>query len=396
MATEKLIKLAEEKDCSGCGACLNVCPTGSISMLAVEDSLHLYPSISDTSCIKCGKCRKVCPVLTVAHRINPDYSQHYYCAWNKSLDQRRLSTSGGVGSAIVGEALKRGYYVAGVKFDDHWHAEHVVTNDAFIASQFRGSKYLQSDTTSIYQDIKHLIDAGEKVLFIGTPCQIAAINAVVQKAEGNLLTCGIICHGVNAPVVWSDFVEYLQNKKHGVLKSYNFRSKKKGWGKLYIDYEMTDGRQFAEPAWQNLFHVWFGQHYMMRESCFHCAYRKEERFSDLVIGDFWGIEKVLPQLETKEGASVLITTTEKGESFIESLNCLELIAVDAKKTSSVLKGFIAKKGNEIKLNEQIETMHHFAAQYHTKAFAEMAKLYPCPARLDLLIASLKHHLGLNR
>mgnify|MGYP002623066408 CR=1 FL=1 len=396
MATEKLIQLANERECSGCGACVNVCPTGSIIMRPVDDSLHLYPSITETTCIKCGKCMTTCPVLTIKYRESPRPTQHYYCAWNKSLDQRRLSTSGGVGSAIVNEALNRGYYVAGVKFDDHWHVEHVVTNDVIIANQFRGSKYLQSDTSTIYKKIKHMIYGGEKVLFVGTPCQIDAVKSVVPKADDKLLTCGIICHGVNAPVVWSDFVEYLQNKKHGVLKSYNFRSKKKGWGKLYIDYEMTNGKQYTEPAWKNLFHVWFGQHYMMRESCFHCAYRKEERYSDLVIGDFWGIEKVLPQLETKDGASVLITTTEQGQQFVDNLDCLELIRVDAKKTPTVLKGFLAKKGNEVKLNTQLESMHRFAAHYHSKTFAEMAKLYPCPTRWDLLVASLKHHIGKKR
>lgn len=395
MAKEQLIKLANEACCSGCGACQNVCPTHSICMKSVSDSLHFYPMINNDSCVECGKCMRACPVLNVPQQDDRLMNPQYYCAWNKSTEQRQQSTSGGVGSAIVTEALNRGYYVSGVRFDDHWHVEHVVTKDANIANQFRGSKYLQSDTSTIYQEIKHLIDAGEKVLFVGTPCQIEAVKSVVPKAGDNLLTCGIICHGVNAPVVWSDFMRYLQNKKKSVLKSYNFRSKKKGWGKLYIDYEMTNGKQYEEPAWKNLFHVWFGQHYIMRESCFHCPYRKEERYSDLVVGDFWGVEKVLPQLETRDGVSVLITCTEQGQKFVDGLDSLELIAVDAKKTSLVLKGFLAKKGNETTVKKQIEIMHRFAEQYHSKTFAEMAKLYPCPTRLGLLMSLVKSHLGIK-
>ena len=165
---------------------------------------------------------------------------------------------------------------------------------------------------------------------------------------------------------------------------------------MYIDYELTNGKQYAEPAWKNLFHVWFGQHYMMRESCFHCPYRKEERFSDLVIGDFWGIEKILPQLDTKDGVSVLIAATDQGQRFIAETEGLELTSVDAKKTASVLKGFTTKKGSEDLTNKQIAIMHRFATEYQSKSFLEMAKSYPCPTRLDLIKASIKHHLGIKR
>lgn len=396
MAKGRVIELANESICNGCGACLNVCPTGSISMAAVEDSLHFYPSINTDTCVECGKCERICPALHNTHQDVKSFAPQYYCAWNKSAEQRRMCTSGGVGAAIVSEALKKGYYVAGVRFDERWHAEHIVTNDAAIADQFRGSKYLQSDTSSVYKRIKDLIKRRERVLFIGTPCQVDAVKAVVPNSEGSLLTCGIICHGVNAPVVWSDFVNYLQNKKKGELKQYNFRSKIKGWGTLFIDYEMSGGKRYAEPAWRNMFHIWFGKHYMMRESCFHCTYRKKERYSDLVIGDFWGVEKVLPKLATKDGVSALICVTEYGQQFIKNSEMLEMIPVEAKQAVSVLKGFLAKNDNEDIVTKQIGDMHRFAVQYHSRSFSEMVELYPCPTRLDMIKASIKYHLGLNK
>lgn len=49
----------EKKDCTGCCACMNICPKGAIDM--VEDSEgFLYPEVNDALCIRCGKCLGVC------------------------------------------------------------------------------------------------------------------------------------------------------------------------------------------------------------------------------------------------------------------------------------------------------------------------------------------------
>ena len=304
---EKKIELAPKSQCTGCGTCNDTCPTASIAFRL--SGLHYYPYIDEERCIKCGKCMNVCPPLKVGTRREREDNNTplYYCAWNKDTQERYNATSGGVGGALAKHALDEGWYVCGAAFTDEWELKHIVSNEEAILERIRGSKYLQSNTDGVYRRIIELLNAGERVLFLGTPCQADALRSLVpSKYTKFLLTCEIICHGVNSPLVWKDYRKYIESVCGSKLASYNFRSKSKGWGKLRVSYCYYNGKKVDVPAYRNIFHNWFGQHYMMRESCFRCKYRIKERYSDIIIGDFWGIENIAPELDVKKGASVLI------------------------------------------------------------------------------------------
>ena len=66
-----------------------------------------------------------------------------------------------------------------------------------------------------------------------------------------------------------------------------------------MSYSFENNERKDVPADRNIFHSWFGHHYMMRESCFRCPYRTISRYSDIVIGDFWGIESIEPNLDVE-------------------------------------------------------------------------------------------------
>lgn len=385
--------LVERSRCTGCMACYSVCHTDSIRLVETADSLHYYPEINNNTCINCGQCERVCvPLHPEILKKGEPYSERYFCAWDKDEHSRMHSTSGGVASALARFAISNGYYVAGAAFDEQWHLKHIVSNDVSVVDKLRGSKYLLSDTKTIYQEIRSILVSGGKVLFFGTPCEISALNALVPSSfRKHLVTCGIVCHGVNAPIVWEDFVDYLNNKFKSKLKTYNFRSKSKGWGKLQISFSFENGKRVDEPAYRNLFHVWFGKHYMLRESCMNCIYRTQERYSDIAIGDFWGIEKLNPALSDKRGVSVLIIASEKGEDFVRSSTNVEMIETDPLTTPKVLKGYLPT--NEENKSEA-ERAKLFAQNYHTKSFIEMRTLYPSITIMDRVIASVKNRLKL--
>ncbi|MDX2480656.1 MAG: 4Fe-4S binding protein [Desulfuromusa sp.] len=44
--------------CSGCGACVGVCPTGA---LAIDIFKSHKPVINESKCTDCGLCYDVCP-----------------------------------------------------------------------------------------------------------------------------------------------------------------------------------------------------------------------------------------------------------------------------------------------------------------------------------------------
>ena len=52
--------LAEEKLCSGCSACADVCPKGAIKMTPDREGFP-RPAVDNSLCIECGACENICP-----------------------------------------------------------------------------------------------------------------------------------------------------------------------------------------------------------------------------------------------------------------------------------------------------------------------------------------------
>lgn len=62
---------------------------------------------------------------------------------------------------------------------------------------------------------------------------------------------------------------------------------------------------------------------ILRESCYHCHFKKINRISDITLADFWGIEKVLPKMDDNKGTSLMILNSEKGRELFSLIkdNC---------------------------------------------------------------------------
>ena len=52
--------ICRENECTGCNACVNVCPKNAISTKKVLSG-YFFMEIDGQKCINCGKCEKVCP-----------------------------------------------------------------------------------------------------------------------------------------------------------------------------------------------------------------------------------------------------------------------------------------------------------------------------------------------
>ena len=391
---KNVIKLAAKSDCTGCGACIAVCPKSAITFKHTN-SLHFYPEIDFSKCVACETCIKICPQLS-SQNHSRNKSLSFFAAYNNDAVEREAASSGGVSGALALKGLNDGHYVCGVGFDNEWYLSHIVSKDVAILDKIRGSKYLFSDASYAIGKIRTLLCDSKKVLFFGTPCQVdGLVNTIPQKYRGGLITCEILCHGVNSPIVWSDYISWLQTCHHGLLTSYNFRSKSHGWGNsargganLRVAYTMDNGVHKDVPAYKNLFHSWFGHHYMMRESCFRCKYRSEHRISDITIGDFWGVENILTIESQSKGVSAVLCNTLAGAEFVRQSN-LHLIEVDADKTKSMLKGY----SKQIKDPEpQLRSMREFEQEYLSYGFKYMARKYRTQTLLERIFAALKCRL----
>ena len=388
MQSQNNVLSVSHDECVGCGACVATCPKSCISMK--QYGFFAFPEIESSFCIQCGKCLNICPAIKVSVPNNDETPMGvYYYAWNTDKKQRESSTSGGVGSAIAKYAIENGYAVCGVELNSKMEVKHIISSENDIIDKIKGSKYVESTiNTEIYHSIQELLKQGNKVLFFGTPCQVSAIqNMTPAKYKHLLLTCEIICHGVNSSIVWKDYIEDLQRKFQSSVKSYNFRSKTKGWGKLRVSAEFTNGNKLDVPAWKNQFHIWFGHHYILRYSCQLCKYRKVNRQADLCIGDFWGIEKIDASIDAMGGISVLMARTSKGISVIQDVPSLYMHKVESKSTIQVLKGYTEKRKLEI-IKDELNASREFEYKYKQFGYIKMTLLYPCPTLYDLVKNSI--------
>lgn len=301
--------------CSGCGACINICPKDALSLC--PDDLGYYRStINPEKCIDCGRCVKVCPALNLPENHNNKHPRCYeFVAASDEIVEK--SSSGGVFSALAEQALKRKGVVAGAAWKDDFSVGHIIVKDKKELFQLQKSKYLQSYIGNVFRDIKMQLVENKFVLFSGCPCQVAGLKSYLGKEYDNLLLVDLLCG--NAPSTMF-FKKYLDDEfPEGVLK-YQFRHKARGWNSNCIKVELKDGRTIirqggAEDGYQRVYH----NHVMCAVHCERCKYQNAPRFGDITIGDFWWIDKKDPDIETKQGVSAVLCNNEKGQQFFDSI-----------------------------------------------------------------------------
>lgn len=240
-----MIEIKNKKDCCGCHACVSVCAKHCITMQTDSEGF-LYPVVDKDSCTDCGLCEKVCPVI---HQSAPVGPQATYIAINRDEGIRLQSSSGGIFSLLAEKIISEGGVVFGARFDENWDVVHAWTDTIEGIAPFRSSKYVQSRIGNTYREARAFLQQGRKVLFSGTPCQIAGLKKYLRKEYDNLLTVDFICHGVPSAGVWQRYLSELREELRAergvgkntvplsmdelpVITGISFRDKTNGWKKI--------------------------------------------------------------------------------------------------------------------------------------------------------------------
>ncbi len=308
--------LADRNLCSGCSACSDICPKECIKMTPDREGFP-YPEIDPSLCIECGACRKACPVLCKPVGVKPKRAYAYI---NPDPETVEHSSSGGAFTALATKILSEGGAVVGALLDENLRAHHAVVESVDGLSALRGSKYVESDTVGIFKKVKKLISTGRSVLFSGTPCQTAAARSYIGECD-LLITVELACHGVPSPLVFERYIEYLE-KTHGArVVGFNFRHKKSGWRSYGTRALLEDGRELFSTVNDDPYMRAFLSDACLRPSCHACAFKETDgrRYADILIGDFWGVEKIFPEIDGGGGVSLVIVHTERGGELFSSV-----------------------------------------------------------------------------
>ena len=307
------------KNCTGCGACANICHQQAIRMVEDERGF-LKPQINKNKCTNCGLCEKICPAL---HYESVNASLPKVCAFiNKNEKTRFKSASGGVFPAFANYALKNNGIVFGAIYDSDMKVCHTKGESREEISKMQSSKYVQSDTKYTYQEAKNALDNGKFVLYTGTPCQIAGLNSYLGKDYEKLLTIEVICHGVPSRKVFEMYKkEFMQqHNDDGKILDINMRDKEQGWDitQRAISVTTTTSEYSFNPA-DDSFRQAFLANLSINDPCVNCKFNKLPRVADVTMGDFWGVDDFDKSLNDGKGTSIVLINSPKGEKYFDKI-----------------------------------------------------------------------------
>lgn len=308
--------LVKKNNCTGCMACVDSCAKKAIQI--VEEQGLCYPTVDFTRCVECGICEKRCPQL---HPINPNRRSFLIVkgGWCVDSNMRKRAASGGAFSALAKWALSQGYIVVGACLRDDGTVVHRVIDRLDLLSLLQNSKYGQSNMAGIYIKVKDLLRNEKKVLFSGTPCQVAALRTYLAKDYDNLMTVDVVCNGVPS----REAIELLIRKQKAT-KIISYRGKEFGWNDVLsqgVTYETSTGVFFPQRS-KDLFYRVFSCGLTHRAVCCRCRYSKLPRYADITLADFWGIQRF--EEEWTDGISLVVCNNKKGLDFVNGCDGLHL------------------------------------------------------------------------
>lgn len=338
-----MIKVKDKFRCCGCEACASSCPVRCIELVMDKEGF-LYPQVDVTRCIDCSKCERVCPELV---EVKESEVATVYAAVNPDEEVRCVSSSGGIFTLLAESVLAKNGVVFGARFGKDCNVIHDYTEAKEGLDAFRGSKYVQSRIGETFKQAEQFLKTGHKVLFSGTPCQVMGLKRYLRREYDNLLTVDFVCHGVPSPLVWKKYMEETiarQCDKNSVsshpkplilgrdilIKGISFRNKCLGWKKYSFALILSKVTAAGEKNTVSLSSIFYDNAYMqaflanlsLRPSCYHCPAKLGKSGSDITLGDFWGIDRIAPELDDDRGCSLLIINNSEVRNELRKRGCL--------------------------------------------------------------------------
>lgn len=324
----KHIEILKPADCCGCGACQQICP---VSCITLQENSHgfLYPQVDVSTCIECGKCRRVCTILNPRDERIP-----LKCFGAQRLPDSDTDNSTTVGTfyLLAKKVIGEGGIVFGASYNETFTAVyHTFVDNVEQLSRLQKSKYIQSITGDSFKECKSFLDKGIRVLFSGTPCQIAGLKLFLNKPYDNLITVDLICHGVPSNKVWSDYLnnfivqEIPTNSK---IIAVDFRDERNGWRNsgLSVSYITSTGTNDSifSPSSESSFFGGFYGNLFLRDTCYACPEKLGRSHSDITLGDFRALWQLRNDIDPNKPTAIILANTERGAQLVKQLN-LDLV-----------------------------------------------------------------------
>ena len=316
-----MINLERKEDCCGCSACESICKKNAIKLKPDTEGFG-YPYVDSVKCVDRGVCGSVCPVINRKKLYVDKEKQAFYAVRHKNEVILKSSSSGGAFSAIAQYVIEHHGIVYGATYDQNMVVRHISISHVSELPKLRGSKYVQSDLCGLFREIESYLIQGRLVLFTGTPCQAAGLRLFLRKEYAHLFTIDLVCHAAGSPMLFKEYVEYLERQYGDKLIWMNMRDKEKGgWNHHFVQKNWLE-RKGPTYLRMNMISWWriYYSHMTNRPSCHECKFTNMDRCGDITLADFWDDRKNRPDIFSAKGTSLLIVNTRKGETLLQEID----------------------------------------------------------------------------
>lgn len=367
-----MIQISDKVNCCGCNACGDVCGKNAITFKTDNEGFW-YPEVDREKCVDCHLCEKVCPILQIDNLKKNDMEEpECYAAQCNNLESLFNSTSGSAFATFAEKIYKEKGYVGGAVFNEDFSVRQFISNDKLDLENLRNTKYVQSNSEGFFRQVKDLLDAGEKVLVCGLPCQMAGLRSFLRKDYENLIIVDLICLGINSPKILPAYLKWQEEKHGSKIVYYKAKNKELGWRQLTTKIVFENGDVEYDRRATNYFTQGFiSTHAFARPSCYECRFKGFPRIADITIGDFWGAEKnVGKEYDNDLGTSIILINSKKGGVFYKSIQSRfkdKRVSLDAvvNGNKALLQSLSKPLFNREKLYEDLSTLSflEFANKY---------------------------------
>lgn len=306
----------DRSDCTGCGACMEVCSCDSIHMMEDKEGF-LYPQIDEDKCTHCNKCIQICEMIK-QKKTNTEYLSEpaVYAGRLSDVKIQQRHAYSGVLAAFMTTMLKKQGMIVGARL----HNDGNVTYDDITTIEkldyFKNPIVVEPNSLRIKQKVEDSLREGKFVLFAGTSCQIAALNSFAQSNKDHLITVEITCNGLASARAYRQYRDQLVEYYHSPIVHYNFQDSFGTWDKRYTTVEFESKEVLLTQKEKNPFNKAYNLGLLQRPSCYSCEYKQNQySVADISIANVRDGRERYSEVWNDFGISAIKINTKKGEKF---------------------------------------------------------------------------------
>lgn len=244
------------------------------------------------------------------HAKQMDYWKAPKIAMTYIKDQETLKkcSGGGTAYAFAKVIWNQGGVVVGSSFDEAQLPYYKIAETSDEAEDFFKTKYVKANPTPLFGTIQSLLESGRKVLFMGKPCEVAALYEFLGKDSDNLYTLEEQCRGVIVREVYDKYLRSVEEQFSSPIHKVDWDNKTKSANTPFVCIEFENKETFVNSERSDLLLRAMRRGMVLEEECYSCSYLKNHQSE----ADFTINMRVRTADMNPEGEDYLFVNTDKG------------------------------------------------------------------------------------